>query len=175
MVDMATRKRQSMPLDAFEPSQLAMLVDVYPTIRRELHRMGELCQVRLPDAVESERRLAILRELEAKGDLCIRISYAGNLNVMARSAPEVGEEGAYLGILRRPATDWCKPAGRYYPDELVGEIQNDVPVDPMDDLERAQYRVAGIVADEIPGVDPAVARRIAERVMQQLRGASRIS
>ena len=84
-----------------------------------------------------------------------------------RAAHEIGEEGTYFGVLRRPATDWCKPAGRYYPDELVGE-GDDIPVDPVDDMARAQYRVARIVADEIPGVDPAVARRIAERVMTQL-------
>ena len=165
---MAKNKRESTRLEAFEPAQLEALAQLYPTIRRELHRKGELTEVRLPDLAEPEQQLALLRQLEGTGDLWIRISYAGNLNVQVKAAPAILEDGSYLGVLRRPATDWCKPAGNYYPDELVGEGEDEIPVDPIDDMARAQYRVARIVADEIPGIDPAVARKIAERVMSQL-------
>ena len=54
----------------------------------------------------------MLRELEAKEDLYIRISYAGNLNVFVRGADE---DLGYLGVLRRPATSWCVPNGNYFP------------------------------------------------------------
>ena len=163
------RKRTSTRLEAFEADQLAALAQLYPTIRRELERIGELSEIRLPDVAEPERRLDVLRELEARGDLWIRISYAGNLNIGVRTGPELGEELGYLSVLRRPATDWCKPVGRYYPDELVGEDdEDDVSSDPIEAMERAQYRIAKIVADEIRGIDPAVARRIAERVVEQI-------
>ncbi|TAK80081.1 MAG: hypothetical protein EPO20_29600 [Betaproteobacteria bacterium] len=165
---MAKTKRQSTQLEDFAPEQLEALAWFYPTIRRELNRLGELTLIRLPEAAEAARRLQILRELEARGDLWIRISYAGNLNVMVRAAPDIGEDGSYLGVLRRSATSWCKPAGRYYPDESDSEVDAIDAVLPVDATERAQYRVARIVADEVPGLNPEIARRIAERVMGEL-------
>jgi hypothetical protein len=64
------------------------------------------------------RRLAVLRNLETKEDLWIRISYAGNLNVWVRGAAGKGAEAdsiEYMTVLRRPATSWCVPRGRYVP------------------------------------------------------------
>src|SRR6267142_6610468 len=96
------KEGKSTRLESFEPEELANLAQLYPTIQRELRRHRDLSLVRLPDTAEPERRLEILRDLDAKGDLNIRISYAGNLNVLTRAAPGVGDEGGYFTIVRKP-------------------------------------------------------------------------
>lgn len=164
---MSAAKRKSTRLEEFSTEQLAMLARLYPTIRRELARQGELSEIRLPELDEPQQRLEKLRAFVSAGDLWIRISYAGNLNVMVRAAPEVGEDGTYLGVLRTPAADWCVPAGRYYPEESDGHDLEDI-ASPTDDMDRAQYRVAKIVVEELPGTDSARARRIAERVIEEV-------
>ncbi len=51
-----------------------------------------------------DERLGELRALEATGDLLIRISYAGNLNVLARESDvlreEVGHDEGVVGYIR---------------------------------------------------------------------------
>ena len=107
-------KRKSTRLEDFSPDQLHQLTDDYFTIRREVRKMvgTGITKIALPDFSEREQQIAALRELTSKGDLDIRISYAGNLNVFVRGRDE---DIGYLGVLRRPATDWCVPHGRYFP------------------------------------------------------------
>ena len=87
---MSKPQRKSTLLRDFSTEQLALLVTLYPLVQRELGKQGELSTVRLQDIGDADVRLAKLGEMEACGDLWIRISYAGNLNVMARAAPEAG-------------------------------------------------------------------------------------
>jgi len=111
-------KRKSTRLDEFTRQQLRELAADYATIRREankLARMGLARIIRLPMARSQSERLAVLRKLETKEHLWIRISYAGNLNVCVREAPDVGDGKAYMTVLRRPATEWCIPRGSYTP------------------------------------------------------------
>lgn len=96
-------KGKSIKLAEFSELQLEDLADAYPIIRANLALQGELSTVRLPDARGRDRRLEELRRREAAGELWIRVSYAGNLNVAALAAPEVGEPDTYIAILKRPA------------------------------------------------------------------------
>ena len=117
------KKRASTRLADFTPGQLEALAACYPILQDELYGLAAdgLTTIMLPDAVSDEDRLAVLKALEATGDLWIRISYAGNLNVWVRESPDLhlerGQDDGigYLAVLRRPATTSCIPHGRYYP------------------------------------------------------------
>lgn len=96
-------KPRSLPIDEFPPEQREQLATAYNEIRSALHLMGELSKVRLPRLTDKAARLAELRRLDATGELYIRITYAGNLNVRALMAPGVAEPDTYAVLLRRPA------------------------------------------------------------------------
>jgi len=115
-------KRKTTALAAFSAEELTALARCYPTIRRRLaeRELGDVLHRsvrRLPAARSRTGRLRVLRRLDAARLLWIHISYAGNLNVHARSAPDVGDE-SFMTMVRWPFTAWCKPRGRYYPDPV---------------------------------------------------------
>ncbi len=168
-------KRKSTKIQEFTPEQLAMLADYYPTIRSKLTEHREIVSPKLAEISDRQKRIEALRQLEASGDLWIRISFAGNLNVWARDRDD---RDSYLSILRRPAEAWCKPSGRYTDEAALRDPDDAGDYEEEDfytggppteeELERALYRIAKIVAEEIPSADKAVARRIAERVIDGL-------
>jgi len=100
-------KGTSVQLKDFPADELEHLATFYPFIRSQLAREREFISATLPQVQGVEQQLHALRELEARGELWIRISGAGNLNVWARERSGVfsdTREGVgYLTIVKFPS------------------------------------------------------------------------
>jgi len=98
-------ERKSTKLADFPAAELDALAAEYPLIKEEIDELAdeEIVQVRLPELDDRQKRLEVLRELDERGELEIRISAAGNLRVCVLEAPGIADE-AYLRVLHRPAT-----------------------------------------------------------------------
>lgn len=189
---MASKKSVSVRLEDFPPEELEHLVLWYPYIRTGVQAMidheGNVCvkyrmPFSLPKMNSASEALCVLHDAEASGKLWIRISGAGNLNVMVLER-RYGEE-FYAGVIKQPSMARIRerllerpgedPFARYWgfalqpqtlkrPSRWEGsKIDTDVP-----ELERAQLHIAGIVAGELDAEEPVV-RRIAERATRKLK------
>jgi hypothetical protein len=108
IVDLAmasNRKSPGMRLEEFPADELDHLITFYPYIRYELAETGEFTDAALPEAQGTQQQLHALRELQASGELMIRISGAGNLNVWARERGGVSDDDGqtYLSVVRFPS------------------------------------------------------------------------
>lgn len=98
-------KKKSTHLKDFSASELDALAADYDQIRREIDRLSSdgLTTVRLPRVANNREQLEELVKFEASGDLWIRISYANNLNVGVKQAPDIEPDSSdtYLAVLHR--------------------------------------------------------------------------
>ncbi len=188
-------KRVSVRLEDFPAEELEHLVLWYPFIRRELERRP---RITIPRVTSASEALRVLYELEARGDLWIRISTSGNLNVDVRMREyELDDAGhVYSPVVKVPSLERLAQRLREHPGEdpllargawrfSIAPETLEPPsrwqaeaesreyatfIEPPGDIARVRLStVASLLVRELPQLDESKAARIALLIDQKLK------